>query len=719
MKNLRYLCLLCALAVCTMLPTGCIERPDEVPGPDDTAQGGNKYDYATTRDIPLNLDYARRGSKALFEIYAQNPVNAVDGAFTLKPGVKALLRAYTDNDGKYSGVVNLPTAVGKVYVYSESYGFPACIEADVTAGGISCNVRQFYEKAAGKVSGAAVADRVAATRADAANPYNVQQLGDWTWEGKPLYILGTVYGQKPYLNIAPDYAQTPAGMMNRIQNVLMPGVDNSKYAMPTGVVNLNVTKDAHLTLVFAAELAAWRNAIGYYYYDTQNPPRTQAEFDALPKYVAFPNCSSFTTNFDDPDDLGSGGGDWTAPLFFGEQLRLTCFRGGKATDIFPAGTTVGWFMLPDAYEISAYDYTGKLDITGSKHPARYSNNEFNAGNGRYMVSLYDKVSGKTVLGFEDGGDNDYKDVLFYVDSDPADAIYDPDRPTTDPGDEKYPDVAGDPVVGTLAFEDLWPSQGDYDMNDVVVGYSTTFTVDKDNRIVAIRDVVTPLHSGGKLRSAFGYQLDIPVTAVKGVKIENGSSTAGLEKNQDKAVVILFDDIEQAVARGPVSVEIKLDGSLSMDKVTRKSLYNPFICVSDKGFVPGAVRKEIHLTNYPPTSLADPYPFGRNDDKSSLDKAGNPIGPYYYATSELYPFAIDLPVTDYRIPDEMVKIDVFYPYFADWVKSRGEKHKEWYKNSVKQTRYCRFARSPCIAGAPCCMGLPERYVELLCYLCRKE
>ena len=44
---------------------------------------------------------------------------------------------------------------------------------------------------------------------------------------------------------------------------------------------------------------------GYYYYDTQNPPRTQAEFDALPKYVAFPNCSSFTTNFDDPDDLGS------------------------------------------------------------------------------------------------------------------------------------------------------------------------------------------------------------------------------------------------------------------------------------------------------------------------------------------------------------------------------------------------------------------------------
>lgn len=56
MKNLRNLCLLYALAVCTMLPTGCIERPDEVPSPDGTAQGGNKYDYATTRDVPLNLE---------------------------------------------------------------------------------------------------------------------------------------------------------------------------------------------------------------------------------------------------------------------------------------------------------------------------------------------------------------------------------------------------------------------------------------------------------------------------------------------------------------------------------------------------------------------------------------------------------------------------------------------------------------------------------------
>ena len=475
----------------------------------------------------------------------------------------------------------------------------------------------------------------AVTRAVADNPYNIRTLGKWTLDGLPLYILGELspYGD----NIAPDYAITPSGMMNRIQNVLKPGEDNSKYARDAEAVNLRIDKDARLTLVFAAEAAAWHNAIGYYYYDTRNPPKTQAEFDALPKYIAFPNCSSYTTNFDDPEDFGSGSNDGKAALLFGEQMRLQFFKDGKATEVFPQGTTVGWFLLPDAYDFSYVTYKWSLDLTGSKHPVRYSDNEFNAGNTSCMVSLYDKASGKTVLGFEDGGDKDYKDVLFYVDSDPADAVYDPNRPTTDPDHEQYPDITGDPLEGTLAFEDLWPSQGDYDMNDAVIRYSTTFITDKDNNILAVKDVFTPLHSGGALKSAFGYQLDIPAAAIKSVKIDNWSSSAqttgGLESNQKRPVVMLFDDISQAVAQGPITVETELDGSVSLNKVTRKSLYNPFICVSSEGFVPGAVRKEIHLTDYAPTSLADPYFFGRNDDKSSADKQGNPTGPYYYVTAE--------------------------------------------------------------------------------------
>lgn len=666
------------------LLSGCIDHPEGSVSP---PQESEQYDFATASDVRLEVDYGMKGNKAQFEVYAENPVTETDGTLVRKADVKALLKTYTDNDCRYSGSISLPTAARTVWLYSESYGLPTCIAANVTASGVSVDMQAIYTSSDRASAGKPTAARIPSTRdASASNPFNIQQLGDWTWEGKPLYILGQVYDYGDSKNIAPDYAEIPKGLMNRIQNVLMPGTDNSSYAKPTEVVNLNVTKDARLRLVFAAELAAWRNAIGYYFYDTKNPPKSMEELDGMPKYVAFPNCSSITTNFNGDEEVGSPSGDWTAPLWHREQLQLKYFKDGKSTDVFPAGTTVGWFLIPDGYKISPESYTGKLDLMGAAHGIRYSNNEFNEENARYMVSLYDKSSGKTVLGFEDGGDNDYKDVLFYVDSDPADAIYDPDRPTTDPDDEQYPDISGDPVEGTLAFEDLWPSQGDYDMNDVVVRYSTTFTVNKDNGLIAIEDVFTPQHSGGKVKSAFGYELDMPASRIKSVKVANGSSSAdvvgGLETKQDKAVIMLFDDIETAVARGPVTVTIELDGSVGMNTVTRKSLYNPFICVSDRGFAPGEVRKEVHLTNYPPTSLADRYPFGKFDDKSSVDKDGKPVGPYYYSTSELYPFAIDLPTTKYQIPDERVEMGTYYPQFGAWVASKGEKNKDWYLYPAK-------------------------------------
>ncbi len=683
MKKLKNLCLLLSgIALCAAVSTGCVKNPGVASDAGTDGQDGSRFDYATTINTPLNVDYSIKGNKALFEVYTENPVTVEGEKIYKKKECKALLKAYTDKECKYSGVINLPIATDKIWLYSESYGLPACMEAEVTSNGISFDMNTFRTQLRESKDSKTVAARSESTRAySTENPYNIQVLGTWDNSGLPYYIVGERHGDfmMPYTVDVPD------GLLNRINNVLMPGAHNVQYAKPTKEVNTDVTKDTGLSLVFLADMGQWRNAVGYYYYDTQNPPKTEAEFDALPKYIAFPNCS-VCDYYGSGDVIWGTDGFYNAPMYAGIYLKMKYFKNGKASEIFPKGTTVGWFMLPDGFEVT--NGKGELNISGSKNPIRYSNNEFNKGGDRYLVSLYDKVSGQTVLGFEDSESNsgDFKDVLCYVDADVEDAISNSEGPATDPDDEKYPDITGDPIVGTLAFEDLWPSQGDYDMNDVVVAYSTTFTTDKENRIVAIEDVFTPLYAGGKVKSAFGYQLDLPATAVKSVQIDNGSSSAetinGLELQQSKAVIMLFDDIRQAVERGPITVDITLNGDVSLNKVTQKSLYNPFICVSDKGFVRGAVRKEIHLTDYAPTSLADPYPFGRNDDKSPTDKNGKPVGPSYYVTSDLHPFAIDLPVTDYRIPDEMVKIDDFYPNFTDWVMSKGEKYKDWYLKPVK-------------------------------------
>ncbi len=682
MKNIRNLCLLLSgVAAFTALLTGCVKDPNNTPDIGGGNDGSDKFDYATTVNARLNVDYSMKGNKALFEVYAENPVIDKEGVPVRKQGVNALLKAYTDQNCSYSGVVDLPIGTETIYLYSENYGLPTCVSTEVTANGVSFNFKEYRSKLTADKGGSVVA-KSAGTRAySTANPYNIQMLGTWDSNGSPSYVVGEVYGGYLY----PVCVDLPSGLLNRIQNVLLPGSDNIQYAKPTKFVNFDIIKDTDLTLTFVSEQAAWRNAIGYYYYDTKNPPKTQEEFDRIAKYISFPNCSMFCWDSD------SGFiGNYNPPLNPGEQIKLVYFdQNGKKSQTFPKGTTVGWFILPDGFEMDDAGI-GTLDITGSKHGIRYSNNEFNADEGCYMVCMNDE-SGKTILGFEDSGDGvgrgDYKDVLVYVDAGQADAIADPERPDIGPDDEKYPDIVGDPIFGTLAFEDLWPSQGDYDMNDVVVTYNTTFTTDKENRIVAITDVFTPVHAGGQVKSAFGYQLDLPATAIKNLQIENGSSTAntvgGLELQQPKAVVMLFDDIKQAVVRGPITVTIELmENTLSMNDVSRKTLYNPFICVSDKGFVPGVLRKEIHLTNYAPTALADPYPFGRNDDKSPVDKNGNPIGPYYYVTSDLHPFAIDLPVIGYRIPDERVKIDDFYPDFTGWVTSKGEQNKTWYLRVAK-------------------------------------
>lgn len=66
-------------------------------------------------------------------------------------------------------------------------------------------------------------------------------------------------------------------------------------------------------------------------------------------------------------------------------------------------------------------------------------------------------------------------MLFYIEADPKGSIYDPERPVIPPVDDK-------PVTelhaGTLLFEDIWPSGGDYDMNDVIIEYSRAVTFTK-------------------------------------------------------------------------------------------------------------------------------------------------------------------------------------------------------------------------------------------------
>ncbi|MBE0646156.1 MAG: LruC domain-containing protein [Bacteroidales bacterium] len=252
---------------------------------------------------------------------------------------------------------------------------------------------------------------------------------------------------------------------------------------------------------------------------------------------------------------------------------------------------------------------------------------------------------------------------------------------------------------TLAFEDLWPSDGDYDLNDVVVGYSFKIVTDADDDVVDLFGTFVLKASGAGLHNGFGFEL--PTVAPASVISTTGYDVLpsagysfgsnGLESGQTNATVIVFDDFfritppapstfgvntwptQQAVPYDTLTVTMVFmnngtpgaGGAVSLTALNIAE-FNPFI-------VAGMIRgMEVHLPDYPPTDLADPQYFGTIDDDS------NPATGKYYKTAANLPWALNIyEVFDY--PVEQVPITNAYLKFSDWVQSNGILFPNWYQN----------------------------------------
>jgi len=83
-----------------------------------------------------------------------------------------------------------------------------------------------------------------------------------------------------------------------------------------------------------------------------------------------------------------------------------------------------------------------------------------------------------MVSFEDHtNDENFSDIVITMKSNPVDAIT--DVPVVDPDTKR---TTSNVLKGIYAFEDQWPSQGDYDMNDVLVRHNYEKTFDSDNQI---------------------------------------------------------------------------------------------------------------------------------------------------------------------------------------------------------------------------------------------
>jgi LruC domain-containing protein len=232
-------------------------------------------------------------------------------------------------------------------------------------------------------------------------------------------------------------------------------------------------------------------------------------------------------------------------------------------------------------------------------------------------------------------------------------------------------------TSTVAFEDLWPYKGDYDLNDVVVEYTYNVITNAANNVVRVEATYLLRASGGSFNNGFAVQFPVNRNQVSNV------TGATLEAGQTKAVLVMFTDMRTEMAIWNTDPnQNPIDGvtyTVSFDVTSAPSLasfglgaYNPFIWNGTSGYGRGY---EIHLPGQLPTDLANPALFGSGHDGTNIS-----TGDTYVSNDGRFPWAISIPGS-FNYPIEKADINTAYLKFASWVSSNGVLYPDWYTNAT--------------------------------------
>jgi LruC domain-containing protein len=255
----------------------------------------------------------------------------------------------------------------------------------------------------------------------------------------------------------------------------------------------------------------------------------------------------------------------------------------------------------------------------------------------------------------------------------------------------YPSAS---TYGTLMFEDLWPSTGDYDFNDLVLGYRYNRVTNAANKVVEVKATYITRAVGATMHNGFGLQLNgvtsAMVTAVTGAK-SNGVnwlalSGNGTESGQTYANIVVFDDALRIMpnqggscintySENPFVTPDTTNLTISLTTASGQALsisdivFNPYIIL-------GQTRnKEVHLANFAPTDKASSTYFGTGQDNTTSASSS------YKTKGSNLPWALDVPAT---IPYMKEKVDFISGYlnFANWALSNGTSNTTWYSDNVE-------------------------------------
>jgi LruC domain-containing protein len=460
-------------------------------------------------------------------------------------------------------------------------------------------------------------------------------------------------------------------------NTLLPSAQSVAVRNPqllddnTCTRTLLINQTCDLWVTFVTEGANNRSTLFYYKYHKNFPPQTPSDIDSM--IVVFAN-SSF---------LNSGGGLATGNKVYIGQVG--------------ADTVIAYGIISNGFNITnATIGNGQYTLFANKD----LNPESNPALRQHMVLVNDLATNRLVMGFEDirrdypNCDHDFNDVMFYTTSNPVAAITtsgvstlpnsndtdgdgikdSDDEYPTDPlraFNNYYPSVSG---KASVAFEDLWPYKGDYDLNDVVVDYKYKIVTNAGNRVKDVNANYTLRASGGIIQSSFAVEFPTLRSNVVGL------TGAILESGQNNAVISVFSNSRTEMQDWNTFQNINstdtVNYNVNFTLTTPVNLssfglneYNPFIWGNSHGKDRGY---EIHLAGKSWTGLANTALLGTGHDDTKLN------GSKTYLTLNNLPFAINIPER-FAYPIESADITSAHLKFAAWAQSGGTLFPDWYKN----------------------------------------
>lgn len=237
--------------------------------------------------------------------------------------------------------------------------------------------------------------------------------------------------------------------------------------------------------------------------------------------------------------------------------------------------------------------------------------------------------------------------------------------------------------GTVMFEDQFPSLGDYDFNDFVLGYKVQIPFYRGEEV---KSAIDAIQFGIELRAMGGSYPYAPCVRLKKLKakdvgvieVSEGSHTSVEDVNwfagPDGEVIMDFSNLvattskpsgstffntekEHLVTELPqLSIVIYMKNEVDVNSADFES-FDFYLAKANHG-------PEIHLGGYKP--VYDTYP----SDNSGLGKD------YYYDNKGLI-WGLNVPAPLSHVVEKGNFLDA-YKDFATWAMSGGQDNADWYK-----------------------------------------